>query len=88
MPDDKLLALLPTRLGRLPLRNRVFVPGHTTNFGLNNVPTGRHVAYHAERARGGVGLIITEAIRVHPTSAGAASASAASTTRRSRRTRR
>ncbi|MEV4521816.1 FAD-dependent oxidoreductase [Micromonospora tulbaghiae] len=71
MPDDKLLALLsPTRLGRLTLRNRVFVPGHTTNFGLNNVPTRRHVAYHAERARGGAGLIITEAIRVHPTSAG------------------
>ncbi|MEE3921400.1 hypothetical protein V2I01_33650 [Micromonospora sp. BRA006-A] len=70
------------------MRNRVFVPGHTTNFGLNNVPTRRHVAYHAERARGGAGPIITEAIRVHPTSAAAASASAASTTRRSRRTRR
>ncbi|PXY25891.1 NADH:flavin oxidoreductase [Prauserella coralliicola] len=63
-------ALSPVELGGVPLRNRVFVPGHTTNFGHENRPTARHADYHAERARGGVGLIITEAIRVHPTSAG------------------
>jgi 2,4-dienoyl-CoA reductase-like NADH-dependent reductase (Old Yellow Enzyme family) len=60
----------PVTVGTVELRNRVFVPGHTTNFGNANTPTDRHAAYHAERARGGVGLIITEAIRVHPTSAG------------------
>ncbi|MFY1682783.1 FAD-dependent oxidoreductase [Micromonospora sp. WMMD730] len=60
----------PVRLASVPLRNRVFVPGHTTNFGLHNEPTPRLAAYHAERAAGGVGLIVTEAIRVHPTSAG------------------
>ncbi|OKI56368.1 oxidoreductase [Micromonospora sp. CB01531] len=71
MPDDKLRTLLsPVQLGSVQLRNRVFVPGHTTNFGRDNVPTQRLVAYHEERASGGVGLIITEAIRVHPTSAG------------------
>ena len=62
--------LAPCTLGDLHLRNRVFVPGHTTNFGRQNRPTERTAAYHAERARGGVGLIITEAVRVHPTSAG------------------
>lgn len=62
--------LSPVTVGPLSLRNRVFVPGHTTNFGLDNRPTDRHTAYHVERARGGVGLIITEAVRVHPTSAG------------------
>lgn len=62
--------LAPVDLGPLALRNRVFVPGDTTNFGLQNRPTDRTAAYHAARARGGVGLIITEAIRVHPTSAG------------------
>lgn len=56
-------------MGRTRLRNRVFVAGHTTNLGRNNLPTERHVAYHRERARGGVGLIITESLRVHPTSA-------------------
>lgn len=62
--------LLPVTLGSLVVRNRVVVPGHTTNFAVHNLPTRRHAAYHAERARGGVGMIITEAIRVHPTSAG------------------
>ncbi|BCJ62417.1 NAD(P)-binding protein [Micromonospora endophytica] len=69
--DGQLRSLLtPVLLGPVQLRNRVFVPGHTTNFGHRNEPTARLAAYHAERARGGVGLIITEAIRVHPTSAG------------------
>ena len=69
--DSALQQLLePLELPGVHLRNRVVVPGHTTNFGHQNHPTRRHVAYHAERAAGGVGLIITEAIRVHPTSAG------------------
>jgi dimethylglycine catabolism A len=57
-------------LGELVLRNRVFVSAHTTNFGLNFLPTERHVDYHRERARGGAGLIICEPLRVHPTSLG------------------
>jgi 2,4-dienoyl-CoA reductase-like NADH-dependent reductase (Old Yellow Enzyme family)/thioredoxin reductase len=63
----------PLRIGSVEVRNRVFVSGHTTNFGSNNLPTERHVAYHRERARGGVGLIFTEAIRVHPTTVGRSS---------------
>lgn len=62
--------LSPFRLGNIQLRNRVFLPGHTTDFGLNNLPTNRNTEYLAARARGGVGLIISEAIRIHPTSAG------------------
>ena len=68
LAGSKLLS--PAQIGPWSLRNRVFVPGHTTNFGRDNLPTRRSAAYHAERARGGVALIITEAIRVHPTSAG------------------
>jgi len=59
----------PVDIGRVRLRNRVFVSAHTTNLGRDNLPTDRHVAYHRERARGGVGLIVTEALRVHPTAA-------------------
>jgi dimethylglycine catabolism A len=62
----------PYRIGRLELRNRIFVPAHTTNYGMDHLPSERHVHYHAEKARGGVGLIIFEAIRVHPTSIGRA----------------
>ena len=62
----------PVDLGGVTLRNRVFVSAHTTNFGADFLPTERHVAYHRERARGGAGLIITEPLRVHPTSLGRA----------------
>ena len=58
------------RLGPVSLRNRIFVAPHTTNFGNpgENLITDRHLDYHRARARGGAGLIITEGIRVHPTS--------------------
>ena len=59
----------PLDIGSTRVRNRVFVAGHTTNLGEHNLATDRHVAYHRERARGGVGLIVTEALRVHPTAA-------------------
>ena len=65
--------ITPIQIGEVQIKNRVFLPGHTTNFGLNNLPTERNANYLAARARGGVGLIITEAIRVHPTSAGRSS---------------
>jgi len=58
------LSAQPFRLGRLTLRNRLFVPAHTTNFGERHMPTERHVAYHRARARGGAALIIFESIRV------------------------
>ena len=65
--------LTPIEIGGVRIKNRVFLPGHTTNFGINNLPTDRNAAYLSARAAGGTGLIITEAIRVHPTSAGRSS---------------
>jgi dimethylglycine catabolism A len=56
--------------GRLTLRNRLVMPAHTTNFAVDGVFSARHLAYHRARAAGGVGLIITEGMRVHPTSLG------------------
>lgn len=66
---DRSVLWRPLQVGPVELRNRVFVAGHTTNLGERNLATERHVAYHRARARGGVGLIITESLRVHPTSA-------------------
>ena len=60
----------PVQIGNLQLRNRIFVPAHTTNFGRDHMPTDTHVAYHEARARGGAGLIIMESLRVHETSLG------------------
>ena len=60
----------PIRIGTTSLRNRIFVPAHTTNYGENNLPSARHTEYHRARAAGGVALIVFEAIRVHESSLG------------------
>ncbi len=55
----------PIRLNRLALPNRVFVPAHTTNYGVQHLASDQHLAYHRARARGGAAMIIFEGIRVH-----------------------
>ena len=62
--------LSPLDLGPIRLRNRIVVPAHTTNFGERHLPSQRHLDYHVARARGGVGAIIFESIRVHLNSLG------------------
>ena len=59
--------LSPIQIGNLHVRNRVMVTAHTTNFSENGIPTDKDVAYYGERAKGGAGLIIIGALRVHPT---------------------
>jgi 2,4-dienoyl-CoA reductase-like NADH-dependent reductase (Old Yellow Enzyme family) len=58
--------LSPLSVGGLTIRNRVFSSGHRTCFAARGKVTDRMIAYHAERARGGIGLIITEATVVDP----------------------
>ena len=60
----------PLGLGPTTLRNRIFVPAHTTNYGEDNLPTERHLAYHQARAAGGAGMIVFEGVRVHRSSLG------------------
>lgn len=62
--------LSPVRAGRLSLRNRVVMPAHTTNFAVDGGFSDQHLEYHRTRAAGGVGLIVTEGMRVHPSSLG------------------
>ena len=66
-PYPNLLA--PFALGpRLRLRNRVvFQPHFTALARRDGMPSAEHVAYHAARARGGVGLSVFESQAVHPT---------------------
>ena len=58
----------PITVGSRTFRNRIFSTGHMTCL-LNDdlVPDERFVAYHESRARGGAGLIIMEAARIHET---------------------
>ena len=63
-------ALSPYQLEHVALANRVFVSAHTTGLGspIDGIPGDLHLDYYAERARGGIGLIFTDRIRVHPLS--------------------
>ena len=54
-------------LGPLTLANRIVSTGHDTSMAQNGTVTDAMIAYHTARARGGVGLIVTQAIGVHET---------------------
>ncbi len=56
----------PLTVGRTTLRNRVMLTGHTLLYGEGGLISDRHIAYFAERARGGVALIIIEQQAAHP----------------------
>ncbi len=56
----------PVRLGNIDIRNRVVSTGHHTHL-AHLVPGDALMAYHEARARGGVGLIVTEVTGVHST---------------------
>ena len=56
----------PLAVGPRTFRNRIFSTGHMTCLlGADMLPDDRFVAYHEARAKGGAGLIITEAAKVH-----------------------
>lgn len=66
----------PLRIGRITVRNRLFISAHNTEL-VQRDPEGWHrwsvlgdraVAYNAERARGGFGLVMVGQTQVHPQS--------------------
>ncbi len=57
----------PLAIGPKTARNRVWMTGHGTQLVKDHNFTDAHVAYYAERAKGGVGVITMEAMAVHPT---------------------
>jgi 2,4-dienoyl-CoA reductase-like NADH-dependent reductase (Old Yellow Enzyme family) len=56
----------PLAIGRTEVKNRVMITGHTLLYGEHGLVSDRHVAYFAERARGGAGLIVIEQQAAHP----------------------
>lgn len=61
----------PIRLRETELKNRMMMSAMVTNFcSPEGKVTSRHMAYHHERAKGGVALIETEAAYVHPSGKG------------------
>lgn len=66
--------LSPLKIGPMTVRNRIVISAHNTRFGDANLKWAeagfygeRYARYQAERARGGVGLIVLGQYAVHPT---------------------
>jgi 2,4-dienoyl-CoA reductase-like NADH-dependent reductase (Old Yellow Enzyme family) len=55
----------PLKVGGVTLRNRIVSTGHDTVMTENGLIGNRLIAYHEARARGGCGLIVTQASGVH-----------------------
>jgi len=51
----------PIQIGHRTIRSRVMPTGQGTRCGMDGLPADRRVSYRAEPARGGIGLIITQA---------------------------
>ena len=56
----------PINVGNCDIKNRILVSGHLTGFAEMGLPSDRHARYYEARAKGGVGLIIMEAVPVSP----------------------
>lgn len=63
MVFDRLFS--PIRIGNVQIPNRIFLAPHGTNY-VYRYSNEQLARYYQERARGGVGLIIHEAVYVHP----------------------
>ncbi len=57
----------PLKIGATVVPNRIHFAAHMTNYGVDNLISDRHIHYYKERAKGGVGLITTEELGIHPT---------------------
>ncbi|CAH1650872.1 oxidoreductase [Chelatococcus asaccharovorans] len=63
--------LSPITIGNKEIRNRVVSTAHGTGYAVDGKVSDQLIAYHMERARGGVGLIVMEATGVDSAPIGA-----------------
>ncbi len=56
----------PIHIGKMKVKNRISLPPMTVGYGTADATlTDRHRAYYEERAKGGAGLIVTEAAAIN-----------------------
>src|SRR5690554_6239190 len=61
----------PLKIGNITIRNRLMQTAHAKGFAsADGLTNDRDIYYQAERAKGGIGLIVTGARHVHPQSTG------------------
>lgn len=56
----------PLKIGKIETKNRIFMPPLSTNLGKKGYVTDELVEHYKARAKGGVGLFITEVVTVEP----------------------
>lgn len=66
MPQPFPHLFTPLQVGPVTLKNRIVNSAHQTGFASGGRYTDQLLAYHQERARGGAGLIISQATSVTP----------------------
>jgi mycofactocin system FadH/OYE family oxidoreductase 2 len=59
----------PLKIGSFTVRNRIVSTAHLTGFAEYGLPSERHLNYWVSKAKGGIGLIVTEDQAVHPSAA-------------------
>lgn len=57
----------PIKIGNILVKNRLFMPPLSTNLGKKGYVTDELVEHYKARAKGGVGLFVTEVVTVEPT---------------------
>lgn len=57
----------PIRIGKQTVKNRIFMPPLSTNLADKGYVTDALIEHYSNRAKGGVGLIVTEVTTVEPT---------------------
>ena len=57
----------PIQIGKTTVKNRIFMPPISTNLSKKGYITEDLIANYETRAKGGVGLIVTEVVTVEPT---------------------
>ncbi len=57
----------PLKIKDVTFRNRVMITGHGTLMGARGIPSQQLIDYYVERAKGGVGLLVSEFATVNPT---------------------
>lgn len=62
------LLFSPLSIGPIEVRNRILQTTHTKGYGRDGTDSQRTIDYYVERAKGGAGLLFTDAHLVHPTS--------------------
>ena len=57
----------PIKVGKTEIKNRIFMPPISTNLANQGYVTDELVQHYSARAKGGVGLIVSEVVTVEPT---------------------